>query len=58
MLLPKTSPAANSGSLTNKIEVAPVPNSGREVAVARSNTPTKACPKFSSCEITSTLETK
>jgi hypothetical protein len=45
ILLPNTSPAANSGSLITKIDVIPVPSSGRDVAVASNNTPTNACPK-------------
>ena len=39
ILLPNASPAARSGSPTKRIELSPVPSSGKDVAVARRITP-------------------
>ena len=44
MLLPKTSPAAKSGASSLETAFIPVPNSGREVAVANKTTPIKDLP--------------
>ena len=44
ILLPKTSPAARLGAFKLATALIPVPNSGKEVAVANNTTPTKDLP--------------